>query len=357
MQWFQTPQGAAGCDQLDAMEESVQAAIEQMFWQVATRDSLSFGVGRTAWKSSDNPDLSMRFDARKRECAAQVLFHAGKALETSLQIIYAKGNDRIRGREYPEASKEQMRQDRRTHNLSSLYDDILESVGKRSPELRRQLEEECETIFQTALHEGVQDVIVDGERVVSFLPAEDIPFGEKTIAGVRRGAEITADHSSPGEVIFGPIDRETDFSRLPCGNFREFLAKADKAYYGTRNMSWARYSARDHERGRPYVVAGARFFARLVQYLVAMANEQWFWHPRFATRWHERRRAIVGDIVNDHIAQSFADPVELPEMRPVDEMMEWFGSGRSRRSNDYDRLHCKLTFNRSAGTQGGDWRS
>jgi len=50
MQWFPTPAGEAGADQLDAMEENIQAAIEQMFWQLAKRDSLSFGVGRTAAK-------------------------------------------------------------------------------------------------------------------------------------------------------------------------------------------------------------------------------------------------------------------------------------------------------------------
>ena len=32
MQFFPTPKGEAGSDQLNAMEESVQAAIEQMFW-------------------------------------------------------------------------------------------------------------------------------------------------------------------------------------------------------------------------------------------------------------------------------------------------------------------------------------
>ena len=82
--------GEAGCDQLDAMEESIQAAIEQMFWQVGRRDSMCFGVGRTAAKSSDSPDRDLRLDAQKRECNGLIVFHAGKALETALQVIYAK---------------------------------------------------------------------------------------------------------------------------------------------------------------------------------------------------------------------------------------------------------------------------
>lgn len=357
MQWFETPSGEAGCDQLDAMEESVQAAIEQMFSQVAKRDSLSFGVGRTAWKPSDDPDLRMRLDAQKRECDGLVVFHAGKALETSLQVIYARVNNRIPGREYPEDSdalKTEMREVRRTHNLASLYDAILESIGKRSSELRQPLEDEFEAIFQVAVHKGVQDVIVDGERVGSFRAVEDTPFRESIIGGISRGAEYTADHSSPRQMILPQLADRTDFSYLPCGKFPEFLAKADKAYYGEHNMSWARYSARDHERGRPYAVAGARFFARLVRDLVAMANEQWIWHPRFAARWHERRRAIIGDIVKDRIAQSFAEAVELPEMKPVDEMMELEGSIRSQHPNDYDTLHGKLTFNGPAGLGGRD---
>ena len=100
MQLFKTPTGEAGCDQLDAMEESVQAAIEQMFWQVAKRNSLVFGVGRSAAKLSDSLDRDMRLDAQKRECDGLIVFHAGKALETSLQIIYAKINNRIPGRRW-----------------------------------------------------------------------------------------------------------------------------------------------------------------------------------------------------------------------------------------------------------------
>ena len=63
MQWFSTPTGEAGADRLDVMEESIQAAIEQMFLQLAKRKSLAFGVGRTVAKSSDSPDHDGRLDA------------------------------------------------------------------------------------------------------------------------------------------------------------------------------------------------------------------------------------------------------------------------------------------------------
>ena len=348
MEWFLTPEGEAGTDQIDAMEESIQAAIEQMFWQVAKRDSLSFGVGRAVAKSSDRPDRDMRLDAQKRECDGLIVFHAGKALETSLHVIYAKINNRIPGREYPGVPTKQMKQDRQTHSLAALYEVILSSDENKRPDLRKELVDTLESVYQTALHRGVADLIVDGEFVDwVFLVEEDIPFREAIMRGVRHGAAMTMDHSSFQQLLAPPEDA-SDFSRLPCRNFREFLAKADVAYYGGHNMRWAHYSARDHERGRRYVVAGTRFFARLVQGLVGMANEQWMWHEEFALRWHERRRVIIRDVVRTHIQQSFTEEPELPDLKPNAEMMESSRSMRSARRDNYDSIHIKWEFNRAA---------
>ena len=344
MQWFATPTGEAGADQLDAMEESIQAAIEQVFWQLAKRDSLAFGVGRTATKSSDSPDRDSRLDAQKRECDSLIVFHAGKALETSLQVIYARINNRILGREYPGVSADQMRQDRRTHSLAALYDDILDSFRTRS-DLRKKLEDEFESAYQTAYHEGVIDLTIDGELIDQFFLVEDAPFREARMGGLRHGAEITMDNSSTRQLLM-PMEEESDFSRLPCRNFKEFLAKADVAYYGHHNMRWAHYSARDHQRGRPYVAVGTRFFARLAQNLVELANQQWTWDEQLARRWHERRRLIIGGLVRAHIRQSFTENPELPEMISVDDMMASFRSLKSLRTDNYDSLHRRWTYNK-----------
>ena len=352
MEWFRTPKGEAGCDQLDAMEESIQAAIEQMFWQVSKRDSLCFGVGRTAAKSSDSPDRDLRLDAQKRECDGLIVFHAGKAVETALQVIYARSNNRIRGREYPGVSASQMKRDRQTHSLVDLYDAILKSV-KTTPDLRKQMEDEFESVYQTARHRGVNDLIVDGEILRRFAHVEDEPFREAKFGGIRQGAEITLDHSSFRQLLMPP-QTESDFSRMPCGSFREFLLKADVAYYGRRNMRWAHYSARDHERGRPYVVVGTRFFARLVQGLVELAGEQWMWDEQFAKRWHERRRLIVRHVVNAHIRQSFIGNPDLPELISVDEMMELYRSMKSSRTDDYESLHVKWEFDLWQSSKGGN---
>ena len=334
------------------MEESIQAAIEQMFWQVAKRDSLVFGVGRTGAKSSDSPDRDMRLDAQKRECDGLVTFNAGKALETALQIIYSKVNNRIPGREFPGVSQAQMNQDRRTHSLAALYDGILKSVDTK-PELRKRLEDEFESIFQTAYHKGVHDLIVDRELVHQFFLVEDAPFREASVGGLAHGAEITMDHSDVRQLLI-PSESDSDFSRLPCRNFHEFLVKADAVYYGRRNMRWAHYSARDHERGRPYVVVGTRFFARLVKGLVKMAAEQWIWHPQFARRWHERRRVIVERVVSSHLKQSFTATPELPDMTSVENMMDLFRSMGSSRTDDYDSIHIKWQFDRHPPSNDSD---
>ena len=344
MQWFKTPKGEAGADRLDAMEESIQAAIEQMFWQLAKRDSLSFGVGRMAAKSSDNPDNDDRLDAQKRECDGLIVFHAGKALETSLQVIYAKINNRILGREYPGVCEKQMNKDRRTHNLVEHYNKILDSFSTR-PDLRKTLEDEFESAYQIVYHRGVIDLTIDGDLIDQFFLVEDAPFREAKMGGLRHGAEITMDNSAVSQLLM-PTKGETDFSRMPCRNFREFLTKADVAYYGNRNMRWGHYSARDHQRGRPYVVVGSRFFARLAQSLVELGNQQWMWNEQLARRWHERRRSIIGKLVNSHIRQSFTKKLELPEMRSVDDMMEQFRSMKFLHKKDYDRLHGRWTFDR-----------
>ena len=341
MYYFQTPKGEAGLDRLDAMVESIQAAIEQMFWQVAKRDSLSYGVGRSAAKSSDSPNRDMQLDAQRRECDGLIVFHAGKALETTLHIIYAKINNRIPGREGPNVKDGQIQRDRRSHNLEALYDAILESA-EAGANLRREIENEFESIYQTVYHQGIHDLIVDGKLVSQFTLPDNTPFREAKMGGFPHGAEITMDHSSV-EQLLTPLQSDSDFSRLPWRNFREFLVKADKTYYG-RNMRWAHYSARDHELGRPYVVVGTRFFARLVQGLVKLANEQWIWDEKLTRRWHERRRKIIGDKVQNHIQQSFNATPELPDMRSVDEMMDWFRSWKSERTDNYESLHAKWSY-------------
>ena len=230
MQLFQTPKGEAGSDQLDAMEESIQAAIEQMLWQVAKRESLVFGVGRSAARSSDHPDRDMRLDAQKRECDGLIVFHAGKALETSLQLIYAKVNNRIPGREYPDVSSKQMKRDRRTHKLADLYNLLLVSVETK-PELREQIADEFESIFQTAYHKGVHALIVDGKLVHRFFLLEDAPFREVRIGGLRHGVELTMDHSNFDQLLM-PLESESEFSQRPCRNSGSFSSRRTRLITG-----------------------------------------------------------------------------------------------------------------------------
>ena len=86
METFATPQGAAGSDQLWAMEESIQGQLEQMFWQEAKTNSLRLGVGRTII-TGDGVEMKIRLDAQKRECDGDIVFHAGRALELALSRL------------------------------------------------------------------------------------------------------------------------------------------------------------------------------------------------------------------------------------------------------------------------------
>ena len=75
-----------------------------------------------------------------------------------------------------------------------------------------------------------------------------------------------------------------------------------------------------------------------------MGNEQWMWDEQFARRWYERRQVIVGDLVRAHLQQSFDGNTELPELTPIDKMMESHRSTRSLRTDHYGNLHVKLEF-------------
>lgn len=80
------------------MIESVHAEIEQWFDQFAKRKTLECGVGRMTTRSSV-AHTELQLDAQKRTCEARVVFHAGRALEIALHVIYVRATDRILGRE------------------------------------------------------------------------------------------------------------------------------------------------------------------------------------------------------------------------------------------------------------------
>ena len=346
METFPTPSGKAGWDQLHAMTESVQSELEQMFSQRAKLDSLTFSVGRTADRGGSADDKVM-LDAQMRECQAQAAFHAGRALELAMHIVYACGTDRIMGREYPSADTsklgKQMDKDRKSHNLAGLLDKIVEAMSDR------RMREAIEEVYQEALHKGVVDLYLDGKLIWSFFQEDDAPFAERSMNRILDGAEMTLDHTH-GSLLFGdPSGEPSKFKKMPIGTFGEFLRKADSFYYesdvsGMRmNMRYSHYAARDHEYGRPFVVVGTRFFARLVAGIVGLSRQPWTWDPAFRSRWHERRQRNLGKTVATILNQSFKEEIELPEMKTLGEMENAYGVGTSRRNfrkpRTYKLLH------------------
>ena len=319
MYTFQTPPGRAGTDQLYGIEESINSHLEQMFLKGAKRSILECGVGRTT-STTGGIDSKVRFHAQQRDCEAGITFHAAKSVELAMQLIYAHGTDRIMGREYPGAKKKTIDKDvRKGHDLGRLYDRILREM--QDGDMRNGFED----AYQKALNRGIIDVLVDGELSWSeFVSAEDIPFREQAIKYVGDGMEMTSDHRGSRELLF-PRTEPSEFARMPLDTFDQFLAKADVAYYegdipdkqgstSRKNMRWADYSARDHEYGRVYTVAGITFFARLTKELVTLAHQQWLWHEDFALRWWERRKYNIRQLLKNNVKQNFEMEVDFGEM-------------------------------------------
>lgn len=321
---FQTPLGRAGTDQLYGIQESINSHIERMFHLRAKRSILEHGVGRTT-STAGGIDSKVQFHAQQRDCEAAITFHAGKAVELSMQLVYAHGTDRIMGREYPGVPEGAIDKDiKKGHDLQRLYHRILAAMDDRD------MKNAFEDVYQKALNRGVNGVYIDGDLAwCEFVTEEDMPFREKAIRFIGDGMEITTDHTEDGEVLFSGA-QATDFAKMPLETFVQFLAKADSAYYegdipdkagstSRKNMRWADYSARDHEYGRVYVVAGMAFFSRLVKEMVGLAHQQWIWHEDFAVRWWQRKKYNIQRLLDIHVAQNFREEIEFPDMISAEE--------------------------------------
>ena len=347
MRIYQKPPGEdVGSDQIEAMEEAVNCHLEQMFNQVAKRNLLDFGVGRTTTKANT---WDTRLDAQRRDCDARTMFHAGRALEVALHVVYARGANRIMGREYPGVSKAEMDKDRRRgHGLRLVYDRITNELGGRD------MKGALEVAYQRALHKGVIDISLDGELIASFMLAKDTPFRETSIGGMADGVEYTLDHSSHRHLII-PTETKSKFSQMPYKTFEQFLEKADAAYYegdvsGTpRNMRWTDYFWRDHEYGRAYTVVGVEFFARLAEELVSLSHQRWVWDIDFAKRWlalHQDRAVNQMEaLANQNLEEGteFADVVSLEKAMARHEDMSAMLKKRLAMdvTADFGNLHTK----------------
>ena len=350
MKWFQTPLGEAGCDQVDAMIESVHSEIEQMFHQFAKLRTLEFGVGRTTAQLSA-ADTKIQLDAQKRECEAQIVFHAGRALELALHVVYARGANRIWRREFPGVTKEQMKNDPKGHNLKYAYDRIVCELSDRN------IKDAFEDVYQKALHVGVVDMYLHEERVGSISLVENMPFEEVTRGRMMEGAEMTLDHSGPRglmKAILAAPNVKSEFTRMPHDTFESFLMKADAVYYKAdsdgkrKNMRWPLYSARDHEYGRPYVVVGTGFFARLVKGIVELSDNQSTWHEDFAIRWHRRRQYNIRKTMDAYAREVYGEAIGFPEKVSIEQAAEQainlLRSPLSQKPATYDSLHTRCDF-------------
>lgn len=316
MQTFQTPLGGAGNDQLQGIEESINSHLERMFIQGAKRSILVHGVGRTV-STEGRIDSKVRLHAQQRDCDATITFHAGRALELSLQLIYAYGTDRIMGREYPGVQKNKIKEDRQDHNLVRIYKRILKEMTDRK------IEYALECAYQKALNRGIKNISIDGKFSCSeFTTIEDLPFREEAIHFIGDGMEATLDHTEIQDLIF-PERKITDFMKMPFCTFEQFLKKSNVSCYG-KNIRWADYSARDHEYGRRYVVVGMTFFGRLIKELVRLAHQPDVWHKDLERRWWERNNYKILKLLEIYAQQNFRQIIKFPKMiSPEDHMALW----------------------------------
>ena len=347
MKFSVTPSGCAGAGQVVALEESIQSQLEEMFAQVTKRRVLEHAVGRTTMAGTGAE--FQRLEAQKRECDASTVFHAGRAMELALHVLYARGMDRILGRDYPGANPTQIQKDRKSHSLGTVYRRIINEFEGRN------MKDALEHVYQEALHSGLVDIRVDGAHVGIFCTGEDLPFRETVMRRVSDGTEMTLDHVGGAVGLFN-AQTATKFSEMREDTFENFLTKADQSYYERYmpnskrrdDMRWSAYSARDHEPGRPYVVIGPEFFARLVRGIVHLSHQRWTWNRGFAKRWLQHRRYNAMERMKELAEQHLSESVNFPDLMSIDEAMRVLeGVGeptRHGRRGGYDCLHNVLEF-------------
>lgn len=353
MQTFHTPLGKAGSDQLYGMEEAVHSDIMAMFQAGAERDALDYGVGLAVDKGRYE-DGGIRLEARRRECDARITSSAGRAVERALKLIHACGTDRIIGREFPSVDEKQIERDTQGgHGLIHLRKMILNEMPSVVD-----MENALEDAYQKALNRGLLVVTLDDEDLWTvYASSEDIPLREHTTGGISDGEEYTTDHSSVNSLLFRLFDKpkESEFEKLPVSTLVQFLEKADQAYYKRdggsrkrRNMHWESYSARDHERSRPYVVAGMRFFARLAKELVQLSKQPWVSDKGRLVRDLERANYNILQMMEGHAKQRFRDKIVFPPMKPAIELAEerlgYSADPKAAVKRGYDHLRQKQSW-------------
>ena len=323
-----------------ALRESIQAHFEQMFQQDAKLNVLNYAVGRTRTPMGHPPDDFVQAMVQQRECEAQMNFHAGRALELGLHLVYAKGTDRLMGRETPAVEAKVIKKDRGSHSLVKLYNRIVNEVGRG---VRRELEH----VYQQALHKGVFDFEVDGKVVRRGAVPRNNPFYERVELTQVDGAERSVDHSTESFGFYEPS--KSGFCLGPPEDFRGLLTRVDAMYYEPdvsgprRGIRWEHYAARDHEPGRPYIVVGILFFARLVQAVVRLSYNQRLWNDDFALRWHERRSYNVDTRLKVDLNQRYEEN-DLSKLRSPEDMVQRLRrlSGPAKVPASYDSLHETL---------------
>lgn len=275
-----------GADLMGSLIAEIHLHLEQMIQFAHRRDH----VPLTA-PDDDKSTYRVRADFR-------TMWHAGRALELALHGALAVSHNKLLGREFRGAEPRDVKAERGGgHALVRIYEKLVRS-DKVHPDVER-----CALphIYLHALHTGMRDV---GDEGVEYRTEQDWPFLLGVEQRIASGRESTRDHTAGWFFNMYEITHGFDkmpkhfqermgveipsFWKMPHASFSEFLAKADKAYYGQGTMRFADYWWRDHQDFRPYVRVGSKFFNRLVLGLVKLIREPWMWEESYFERQLDR---------------------------------------------------------------------
>ena len=288
----------AGKDVLIRLVENIEGLVRRMLEAAAERSQSEFAEEYRRYLAEGQLE-SFRRSARRRELDGAITSMAGTATERALLLVLAYATDRMVVRD----------RDRRTHSLQQRFHEIKVACPA--------LEARLERVYTNALNPGLCDLVRKGEVIGTLVDdLEGIPFRYAAHTGWSANMEYTNFASEEPTVLspFAYLKSRQDGKGVPpvLLTFAEFLKQADTSYtdyqvdglggddpqVSARQtlMRQHEYCALDTPMNTHYLVAGVRFFARLLYTILEMAEkEQWFWAETLRERWWRIRRKVIDE--------------------------------------------------------------
>lgn len=328
---FQVSPEQAGNDILIRLATSVDEMVQRMFLTAARRDATAIAADYRKAQASSSLSFTFPINARVRELDGVVTSLAATALERALLLVWAYATDKMPVR----------KRNNRGHRLSLRFNHIVKACPK--------LEGRFDRLFTNALNPGLIDIVCDG--VVEQTLANDIegiPFHHSEHGGLYHTMEVTTfDPKDASHIRWFVRNRKDDPSLPTPGTFNELLQAADESYTDHRQDGVRRrvpmrnheYSALDTQMNTSYMVAGIRFFGRLICSILTMAvSEQWFWNEELRTRWWERRQQGMDTRIKALAKEDLGIDLSDRPVLSMNEIVDEFGFEKTEDHREVKRL-------------------